>query len=115
MFHDQTLKVIKKLKDADGRPLWVPGLSSGEPDAILRYPYVINQHMPTMAVNAKSILFGDFGKYVIRDVMDVMLFRMTDSKFTEKGQVGFLAWSRHDGDLIAASGKCIRHYANSAT
>ena len=114
MFHDQTLKVIKKLKDNDGRPLWLPGLSSDDPDTILRYPYGINQHMPTMAANAKSILFGDFSKYVIRDVMDVLLFRMTDSKYTEKGQVGFLAFSRHDGDLIAASGNCIKHYANSS-
>jgi HK97 family phage major capsid protein len=115
MFHDQTLKVLKKLKDADDRPLWLPGISSGEPATILNYPYTINQNMPQMAANAKSILFGDFSKYMIRDVMSVMLFRMTDSAFTRKGQVGFLAFSRHDGALIDASNAAIKHYQNAAS
>ncbi|MDR7230626.1 HK97 family phage major capsid protein [Caulobacter sp. BE264] len=115
MFHDQTLKVVKKLKDSQGRPLWRPGVTGGDPDDILNYRYTINQHMPQMAANAKSILFGDFKKYLIRDVMAVTLFRFADSKYMEKGQVGFLAWSRHDGDLIDASNESIKHYANSAT
>lgn len=114
-FHDQTLKVLKKLKDNDGRPLWLPGVTSDEPNVILNYPYTINQHIPTMAASAKSILFGDFSKYLIRDVLQVMLFRMTDSAYTRKGQVGFLAFSRHDGALIDSSNSAIKHYANSAT
>lgn len=115
MFHDQTLKVIKKLKDSQGRPLWRPGVTGGDPNDILGYKYTINQHMAQMAANAKSILFGDFSKYTIRDVMAVTLFRFADSKYMEKGQVGFLAWSRHDGDLIDASNESVRYYANSAT
>lgn len=115
MFHDSTLKVIKKLKDSDGRPLWVPGVAMGEPDTILGHRYIVNQNVPVMAANAKSILFGDFSKYIIRDVLDVTLFRMTDSAYTRKGQVGFLAFSRHDGNLMDAAGNCIKHYQNSAT
>lgn len=115
MMHDSSLKVLKKLKDSQGRPLWLPGLAVSEPDTILSYRYTINQNVPVMAANAKSVLFGDFGKYLIRDVMAVSLFRFTDSAFTKLGQVGFLAWSRHDGKLIDASNEAIRHYANSAT
>jgi HK97 family phage major capsid protein len=115
MFHDQTLKVLKKLKDGQGRPLWRPGVTSGDPNDILGYTYTINQHCAQMAANAKSILFGDMGKYMIRDVMAVTLFRFADSKYMEKGQVGFLAWSRHDGDLIDATNEVVRYYANSAT
>ena len=115
MFHDQTLKILKKLKDADGRPLWMPGLTGSEPDTILGYGYTINQHMPEMAADAKSVLFGNFKKYLIRDVMQIMLFRMTDSAFTIKGQVGFLAFSRHDGDLIDSSSSGIKYYQNSST
>lgn len=115
MFHDSTLKVLKKLKDADGRPLWMPGLTSGEPNTIMNYGYTINQNMPVMTASAKSVLFGNFKKYKIRDVMAVMLFRMTDSAFTMKGQVGFLAFSRHDGRLIDSSNSAIKYYQNSAT
>ena len=45
MFHDQTLKALKLLKDKDGRPIWVPGIAVSEPDTLLNYKYVINQHM----------------------------------------------------------------------
>ena len=115
MFNDSTLKVLKKLKDGYGRPLWLPGLATKEPDTILSKPYTINQHMADMAANAKSILFGDFGYYTIRDVMQILLFRMTDSAYTEKGQVGFLAFSRHDGALMDYAGNSVKYYQNSAT
>lgn len=115
MFHDQTLKVLKKMKDGQDRPLWRPGITGGDPADILNYGYQINQHMPVMAAGAKSILFGDFSKYVIRDVMAITLYRFTDSAYARKGQVGFMTWSRHDGDYIDASNDAVRHYQNSLT
>lgn len=74
----------------------------------------INQNMAAMAANAKSILYGDFSKYLIRDVMDVTLFRMTDSAYTLKGQVGFVAFCRSGGNLLDVGG-AVKAYANSAT
>jgi HK97 family phage major capsid protein len=38
---------------------------------------------------------------MIRDVKDVTLVRL-DERFAEFGQVCFLAFSRHDGDLLDA-------------
>lgn len=114
MFHDQTLKAMKKLKDSQGRPLWRPGVTGGDPNDILGYGYTINQHMAPMAAGARSMLFGDFKKYVIRDVMAVTLFRFADSRYLEKGQVGFLAWSRHDGDLIDASNDALKAFQHAA-
>ena len=67
MFADTTLKAIKKLKDGQGRPLWLPGIDVKEPASILGYRYVINQSVPAMAATAKSVLFGDFSKYIIRE------------------------------------------------
>lgn len=114
MFNDLTLAEIKKLKDDQNRPLWLPGIGAGAPNLILNRPYTINQAMAVMAANAKSIAFGDFTKYIIRDVMAVQLFRMTDSKYTEKGQVGFLAFMRSGGNLIDVGG-AVKVYQNSAT
>jgi HK97 family phage major capsid protein len=45
MFHDSTLKTLKKLKDSTGRFLWSAGLTVGAPDQILNYSYEINQDM----------------------------------------------------------------------
>ncbi|MNJ81282.1 Phage capsid family protein [compost metagenome] len=67
-----------------------------------------------MAASAKSILFGDFNRYKIRDVMQVLLFRMTDSAYTKKGQVGFLAFLRSGGRLMDVGG-ALKYYQNSAT
>ena len=114
MFHDTSLREIKKLKDGQGRPLWLPGLVTGDAATILGYTYAINQSMAEMGANAKSIAFGDFSKYLIRDVMNMMMFRMTDSKYTEKGQVGFLAFFRSGGRLIDDGG-AVKYYQNAAS
>jgi HK97 family phage major capsid protein len=117
MMHDSTVRALRKIKDTTGRPIFVPGYDvagAGAPDTLLGSPIQVNQDVAVMAANAKSILFGDFSFYKIRDVMDVSLFRFTDSVYTKKGQVGFLAWSRHDGNFVDVGG-AVKHYANSAT
>lgn len=114
MFHDTTLRNLKKLKDSQGHPLWLPGLSAKDPDTFLRYRYQINQDMPVQAANAKSILFGDLKSFLIRDVMEVTLFRFDDSVYTSRGQVGFLAWARGDGKKVSA-GKPYKAFQQSAS
>ena len=74
---------------------------------------VVNQHMANMAASARSILFGDFKGYKVRDVMDVSMFRFTDSAYTKKGQVGFMAWMRTGGNLADVG--AIRAFVNAAT
>lgn len=113
MFHDLTLRNLKKLLDAENRPLWAPGIAVREPDTILGQPYVINQAVAQMAASAKSIIFGDFSKYKIRDVQDVILRRL-DERFADFHQVAFLAFSRHDGDLLDAGTGPVKHYINAA-
>lgn len=118
MMHDTSLEKIRMLKDKNDRPIFVPGYETGNPggapDRILNRPITINQHVPVMAANAKSILFGQLSKYRIRQVMDLRVFRMTDSKYTENAQTGFLAYQRHDGDLIDVGG-AVKAYKNSAS
>jgi HK97 family phage major capsid protein len=120
MMHDSSLRVLRKVKDAQQRPIFVPGyeanalINGGAPDTLMGRPIYINQDMPVMAANAKSILFGQLNKYVVRDVMDLTLFRMVDSAFTLNGQVGFVGFMRSGGNLIDAGG-ANKFYQNSAT
>lgn len=114
MFHDSTLKAIKKLKDGEGRPLWLPGIAVREPDTILGYRYHINQDMPVMAASAKSVLFGDLKKYYTRMVKDITIIRL-EERYMDNFQVGFLGFARVDGDLRDAGSNPVKHYANSAT
>lgn len=113
MLADSSIKVVRKLKDTTGVPIWQPGLQQGQPDTLLGYGITVNQDMPVMAANAKSIAFGDFNAaYVIREVQGVQVKRF-DERFADALQVGFLAFARYDGnvdDALAA-----RLYQNSAT
>jgi HK97 family phage major capsid protein len=114
MMHDSSVKAIKKLKDSQGRPLWVPGVALNEPDTILGYGYTVNNDVPAMAISAKSIAFGDFSNYFIRDVMDVSVVRFSE-KYMDAGQIGFVAFSRHDGKYVNAGTNPIALYQNSAS
>lgn len=114
----QTMRrVVRKIKDTSGRPIWTPsydsGMTAGTPDRLLGYPVAINNDMAVPAANAKSLAFGDFKKYLIRDAMQVTLYRFDDSAYAKNGQVGFLAWARTGGNLLDLN--AVKLYAHSAT
>jgi len=116
MLNDASLKTIRKLKDTTGRPIFLPGYDGlGKPmgDSILGYDVCINQDIAVMAANAKSILFGDFKQYKIRDVMAAEMFRFSDSAYIKLGQIGFLMWMRSGGNLVDVN--AVKYYQNSAT
>lgn len=117
MMHDSSVKVAKKIKDTAGRPIFLPGYdpaNNGSIDFILGQPVMVNNHMPVMAANAKSVIFGDLTKYVIRDAMNMAMMRFDDSAYASKGQVGFLAFLRSGGNLMDVGG-AVKYYQNSAT
>jgi HK97 family phage major capsid protein len=123
MMADSSVKAIRKIVDGSARPIFVPGWTfaiptggpaGGAPDSILGYPIQVNQDVAVMAASAKSIAFGDFSYYKIRDVMDVQMFRFTDSTYTKLGQVGFLAWMRSAGNFIDVGG-AVKLFVNAAT
>jgi HK97 family phage major capsid protein len=121
MMNDASVKVIRKIKDTTGRPIWTPGyetgIALGQPDSLVGYPVQTNQDIATMAANAKSILFGDFSYYKIRDVLQMIFYRFNDSAYAKLGQVGFLAFMRSGGNHTAVAGtpNSVKYYQNSAT
>jgi HK97 family phage major capsid protein len=113
MMNDQLLKPLKKLRDSQLRPLWLPGIAVNAPDTILGYPYVINNDIAVPAANAKSLLFGDLSTYLIRDVLGTQILRL-EERYAEFGQVAFLAFERHDGLLLDAGSNPVKYYAHPA-
>jgi len=114
----QTLRrVARKIKDTAGRPIWTPsydeGMSSATPDRLLGYPVYLNNDLAVPAANAKSLAFGQFANYLIRDAMDITMFRFDDSAYMKLGQVGFLAWARTGGNLLDVNS--VKLYQHSAT
>jgi HK97 family phage major capsid protein len=106
MFHDTALLYMRKFKDANGQYLWAPGMTPGEPDRLFGFPYTINQAMEPLVSNLpvtakKHVLFGDFSKYVIRDVSSMRFYRL-DERYRDTDQTAFIAFKRLDGDTIRA-------------
>lgn len=117
MMADSSLKAVSKLVDLEGRPIFLPAYdltTRGPADTLLGKRITINQSMAAMAANAKSILAGDFSKYIIRDAMGISIFRFDDSAFMRNGQIGFLAYLRSGGNLMDVGG-AVKYYQNSAT
>jgi len=120
MMNDASVKVIRKIVDGSSRPIFSPGydntsgaLAMSAPDTLCGYPIVINQDVAVMAASAKSIAFGDFSYYYIRDAMDISMFRFTDSAYAKLGQVGFLAWMRSGGTLLDTA--AVKLFVNAAS
>jgi HK97 family phage major capsid protein len=107
MLNDGILLYLRKLKDGDGQYLWQPGLSMGVPDRLAGYPLTINQHMQaTVATGTKTVLFGDFSKFIIREVASIRFFRL-DELYRATDQTGFVAFLRGDSDCIQTA--AIKH------
>ena len=117
MMSQSMRKVVRKIKDSTGRPIWTPnydaGIAGGFSDELLGYKVTLNNDMPVPAANAKSLAFGAFKNYMIRDALEITLFRFEDSAFMLKGQIGFVGWARAGGNLHDTA--AVRLYQNSAT
>lgn len=114
MMNDTTVAGVSKLKDTVGRPIWIPAITEGAPDMLNGHAVAINDDVPAMAANAKSIAFGDFTQYTIRDVKNsTIMRRFDDSAFGLKGQAGFCGWTRSGGNLLEPAS--VKVYQNSAT
>ena len=93
---DATLKVLRKLKDADGRPIFLPVPAPGFPATINGWPYTIDQGMASPAANAKTLVFGDIAAgYIVRQVTGVQLVRMSE-RYADFLQAGFFGFARLD-------------------
>jgi len=101
LMNDSTLAHVRKLKDGtdSNQYLWQPGLQAGQPDQILGRPVVTDPAVPEFGTSAKTVLFGDFSGYYIRDVGSVRFERSDDYAFNTD-MVTFRAIIRTDGELV---------------
>lgn len=88
---------VRKIKDADGNPMWQPGLQSGQPSALMGYPISEMDDMDDMATGKHPIAFGDFRKgYLILDRRGVRILR---DPYSNKPYVLFYTTKRVGGGV----------------
>ncbi|WP_248306936.1 phage major capsid protein [Devosia sp. 1635] len=57
---------LLKLKDADGRPLWVPSMREGEPATLMGRPAITSDRNPQLG-SLGDLWYGDLSQYLIKD------------------------------------------------
>lgn len=97
--NDQTLAVLRKLKDANQAYIWQPSYQAGEPDRLLGYPVYTSAFVPTIQAAKPVIAFGDYSYYNIGD-RGTRSFAELKELFAGNGMVGFVAKERVDGKLV---------------
>lgn len=112
LLNDSTALMLRKKKDGQGRYIWQPGLTAGQPDQLLGRPAYVSDFMPT-ADNAgnKAVLFGDFSYYTIGDRAPRTFVRLNEL-YIANGLVGFRGIQRTDGLLTL--GDSVKYLAMGA-
>ena len=110
MVNDGIALAVRKLKGSgSGDYLWQPGLQLGQPDRLLGYPISYNNHMQaTVATATKTMLFGDFSKYKVREVAGVRT-QVLNELYANTGEIGIQSFQRFDGNILNAGVAPIKH------
>lgn len=97
LMNSKTAGEVRKMKDGQGRFLWIEGLQAAQPPLLLGYPVLIAEDMPDIGVDAHAIAFGNFEKgYTIAERPDLRILR---DPYSAKPNVMFYATKRVGGDV----------------
>lgn len=103
------LGAVRKLKDGDGRYLFEYG-AAGEP-RILGERIVENPFAPAVALEAKSVIYGDMSSYHVRQVGGIEVARSDDFAF-DTDEVVWRVAMRVWGDLGQSAN--VKHFIGNA-
>lgn len=102
MMHQSIWAAILKLQDSTGRPLVADYIAGNQPK-LLGYPVILNNNMASsIATTNKTVLFGDFSKYYIREVGQLELIRLNE-RYAEKYQTGFMVVGFRDAKVVQSA------------
>ncbi len=96
--HRLTLVKLHKIKDAENRYLWDPGLNGKMQQQFLGYQLNEFNDMPVPATDALAICFADWKEFY--QIVDRIGIRVLRDPFTNKPYVQFYATKRTGGDVL---------------
>jgi HK97 family phage major capsid protein len=97
LMNRSTAAAVRKLKDPEGRWVWVNSLQAGQPDMLLGHPVIECEQMPDIATDSLSIAFGSFKKgYTIIRRLGV---RFLLDPFTAKPYIKLYTFTRVGGSV----------------
>jgi HK97 family phage major capsid protein len=112
LMRDTTMGAVRKLKDTTGQYLWQPSIQVGVPDTLLSKPVNTDPNVAAVALGAKSVVFGDFSQYFVRQVNGIRFERSDDFAFNTD-LTTYRCIVRADGDLVDTTG-AIKYFIGNA-
>ncbi len=89
---------IARVKDGDGKPIYVPSLREGVPGSLLGYPVIEFEHMAGVLANSWPLAFGNWQRgYVIGDRTQLNILR---DPYTTKGVIKWYFRKRVHGAVL---------------
>ena len=100
--HQTVWSALRRLQDSQGRQL-ISDIQAGQAPELFGYPVLLTSGMDsTFVATKKTVLFGNFDYYAIRDVANLVVARSVD-RFFEFNMSAFLALQRTDAKCLNAS------------
>lgn len=99
IMNDQTLAILRKLKDANNAYIWQPSYQAGEPDRLCGYTINTSAFCPLLETGNAAIAFGDYSYYNIGD-RGTRTFQELRELFAGNGMIGYVMKERVDGKLV---------------
>lgn len=97
VFNRRTQASLRKLKDSDGRYIWMPPAEAGGDATLLGFPVTEAEDMPDIGADAFPIAFGDFRRgYLVVDRLGVRVLR---DPYSAKPYVLFYTTKRVGGGI----------------
>lgn len=113
MMNNTAMAAARKLKGtANDHYIFAPGMN-GDPDQLLGFPVYLNDSMASPALSAKSVLFGHFPSYYIREVNGIDVAVSDDFAFDYSVRT-FRVQLRTDGLLVDQTG-AVKHFVGGAS
>ena len=112
MMRRTTLGGIRKITDTQGSYIFVPAANASMPNQVLGYPVYENPYVVANAVGAKSILFGDFSYFMVRQAGGIEISR-TNDRYWDSDQIGFKVRTWVDSFLGQA--EAVKYFAGGTS
>ena len=97
IMNSKTAGEVRKMKDNQGRFLWMEGLQATQPPLLVGYPALIVEEMPDIGSGNHAVAFGNFSHgYTIAERPDLRILR---DPYSARPNVTFFATKRVGGDV----------------
>lgn len=112
MLRRSTLGAVRKIVDGNGAYIFTPAATQMAANTILGYPVFENPDVAATATAAKSVLFGDFSYYIVRQAGGIELSR-DDSRYWDSDKVGLKIRTWIDGFL--GQSEAVKYFAGGTS